>query len=565
MDQPGDRPTQQLDDDPFTDGRLARAALDAIPVAMWLKDLDGRYLACNRRFEQLLGVEEADLVGRPSSDFVDAETAEVFRRQDRLALSIGKPVTHEQWVVDRLDDRRKLWETTKSTVRDIDGTAIGVLGISFDVTDRDEMYRQLVDETQRFEAAERLADTGSWDEDVVAGTSQWTRGVFDIFGLDPATTVPDRRVIIDLIHPDDREAVVRVTEEGRRHGQPYAQRYRALVDGRVKHIEGRGYPRLGVDGQLVRVTGTVQDITDRAVAAQQLTERQAEIERAADDWATLLTGNHDGFLLVDRQGRVLEVSEPFCRLSGLHTDDVVGRSMADLNPYVDEAELVAGMDAFAAAGGGVVPGVVRHADGTDIPVDVSVTFTERDGGRFFTFVRDKREQVRLNAEVEQSARRFRALLDASSDGVIIIGHDNRLTDVNARYLELSGFARDDVLGMSIADLDARFDEHQLGAFRARTAELGTVIAESVHRRKDGSLWPVEVTATATGDETEEFSASSATSPIACRPPQRSSRRRTDTRRSSTTPVTASPARHSTASSSRPMSGSPRCSGWNQAP
>ena len=606
MDGPGER-ANSSSTDPFADGQLARAVLDDLPVAMWLKDLDGRFRACNRRFEQLLGVVESDLVGRPSADFVDAETDDVFRRQDRLAVSIGRPITHEQWVTDRLDGRRKLWEITMTVVHGDDAALLGVLGVAFDVTDRETTYRELVDETQRFEAAERLADTGSWDEDVLAGTSRWTPGLFRIFGLDPATTVPDRSVIARLIHPDDRDAVLRATEEGRRHGRPYVQEYRAIVDGRTKYIAARGYPKLGVDGQLIRVTGTVQDVTDRHAAEaaveasaarhaalmdltidgfavydadgvilevndvyceisgytqdeligwsvtdlrppearepvsglvdlvrtagsvrfdtvhqrkdgslwpvevsssyspieggrffsylRDLTEeheRAEALQQAADDWSTLLAGTGDGFVRVDRQGRILEVSESFTTLIGRPAETLVGRTMADINPYLDDDELRAGMDAFAAAGGGVVPGVVRHADGDDIPVEISVVFTERNGGQFFTFVRDERERLRLGAEVEQAAHRYQALVDHTPDGFLRVRLDGTIFETNDRAAQMFGVTTEELLGRSVADLNAERSPEATRAILAGIPERGHTEIETRARRSDGTTFPVRI-------------------------------------------------------------------------
>lgn len=593
--------------DPFADGQLARAVLDHVPVVMWLKDLEGRYLACNRRFEQLLGVAEADLVGRPSADFVDAETDQVLRRQDRFAVSIGRPITHEQWVHDRLDGRRKLWEITMTLVRGDDDTALGVLGVAFDITDRENTYQQLLDETQRFEAAERLADTGSWDEDVLAGTSRWTPGLFRVFGLDPAVTVPDRGVIAELVHPDDRDAFLRSSEEGRRHGHPYAQEYRAVVDGRIRYIAARGYPKLGVDGQLLRVSGTVQDVTDRHAAEAAVEEaaarhaalmeltidgfavldddgviaevnevyctmsgyrpdelvgssisvlrapghrgtvddliaqirsqgslrfdtvhqrkdgstwpvqisavyspieggrifsylrdlsdeqrRAAAMQQAADDWSTLLAGTGDGFLRVDRSGRIVEANEAFGRLSGTGPDELVGRSMADINPHLAEADLDEGMAAFAAAGGGVVPGTVQHADGEHIPVEVSVIFSDRDGGQFFTFVRDERERLRLSAEVEQAAQRYQALIDHTPYGFVRLRLDGTIFEANDRVGEMFGVTAAEMIGRSVTELNAERPPEATSALLGSIPERGHTEIETLGRRSDGSTFPIRV-------------------------------------------------------------------------
>ena len=56
-----------------------RTLLHTIPDLVWLKDVDGIYLACNSTFEQFFRAKEADIVGKTDYDFVDKEQADFFR------------------------------------------------------------------------------------------------------------------------------------------------------------------------------------------------------------------------------------------------------------------------------------------------------------------------------------------------------------------------------------------------------------------------------------------------------------------------------------------------------
>jgi diguanylate cyclase (GGDEF)-like protein/PAS domain S-box-containing protein len=123
-----------------------RALMQSIPDLVWLKDLSGTYLACNRQFERLVGAAEADIVGRTDYDFFPRELADFFRDNDRRTLMAGKPCVNEEWLTYANGGYRGLFETVKTTMRDHTGSPTGVVGIARDITERhkaEEQRRQL--------------------------------------------------------------------------------------------------------------------------------------------------------------------------------------------------------------------------------------------------------------------------------------------------------------------------------------------------------------------------------------------------------------------------------------
>jgi diguanylate cyclase (GGDEF)-like protein/PAS domain S-box-containing protein len=123
-----------------------RTVMQTIPDLVWLKDLGGTYLACNRQVERLFGSNEAEIVGRTDYDFFPRELADFFRDNDRKALAAGKPCINEEWLTFAEGGYRGLFETVKTTMRDHTGAPSGVVGIARDITERhkaEEQRRQL--------------------------------------------------------------------------------------------------------------------------------------------------------------------------------------------------------------------------------------------------------------------------------------------------------------------------------------------------------------------------------------------------------------------------------------
>ena len=114
-----------------------QAVLSTVPDLIWLKNPDGVYLSCNAAFERFFGATEADIVGKTDFDFVDPAQAQIFRENDRNAMAADKPSVNEEWLTFAKDGYRGLFETTKTPMHDANGTLIGVLGISHDITVRE--------------------------------------------------------------------------------------------------------------------------------------------------------------------------------------------------------------------------------------------------------------------------------------------------------------------------------------------------------------------------------------------------------------------------------------------
>lgn len=107
-------------------------------------------------------------------------------------------------------------------------------------------------------------------------------------------------------------------------------------------------------------------------------------------------------------------------------------------------------------------------------------------------------------EVKEGHLILNGILGTTPDGYLRIDQRGRLVDVNPAYCLQSGYSREELLQLNISDLDAAMDRAEIKARIERIRETHNDQFESKHRRKDGSIWHVEVSATPHGHEEQQI-------------------------------------------------------------
>ena len=146
-----------------------RGLVQAIPDLVWLKAIDGTYLACNHAFEVFFGASESAIVGRVDGDFVGPELAASFRRHDEAAMAADHPVANEEWLTFAHNAHYGLFHTIKTATRDEAGNLSGVVGVARDITVREEAAARLIASELRYRRLFESAKDGILILDAATG------------------------------------------------------------------------------------------------------------------------------------------------------------------------------------------------------------------------------------------------------------------------------------------------------------------------------------------------------------------------------------------------------------
>jgi PAS domain S-box-containing protein len=148
------------------------------------------------------------------------------------------------------------------------------------------MFRDLRESEARLEEAQRIAHVGYWHRDFDTDRVTWSDEAYRIFGLAPQERTITYAALPELIHPEDRAIVIRAVAEALRGGPRYDVEYRALrPSGEVRIVHSQGIMTRDESGRPRRMFGTVQDVTERRRAEEELRAsdrryREAQMELA---------------------------------------------------------------------------------------------------------------------------------------------------------------------------------------------------------------------------------------------------------------------------------------------
>jgi PAS domain S-box-containing protein len=182
---------------------ILKAIFENIPDLMWIKDVDGIFLTCNKRFESFCGETQENIIGKTDYDFVSKELADFFRNNDKIAQNSERPISNFEELIFSSDNHKEYVHTTKSKILKSNGEILGVIGIGRDITSIKENENRLKEQQQELESIFNTTKDGLAVVDIQTNFIKVNKAYSDITGFSEEELL--QTSCFALTAPEDKE------------------------------------------------------------------------------------------------------------------------------------------------------------------------------------------------------------------------------------------------------------------------------------------------------------------------------------------------------------------------
>ncbi|MEE3717691.1 PAS domain S-box protein [Tumidithrix elongata RA019] len=475
-----------------------QALLSALPDLVMRVSEHGTYL-------DFISTETFKVIGK-SGDFIGTRVDQSLppdlaqRRMQAIAKAIetGTLQIYEQEVI--VDDRAQTEEVRITLCGDRE-----VLIVVRDITARKQAEQALRESEERLALALYGAKAGTWEWDLQTNQNFWSDRNFILLGYEPNSCEPSYDTWMRAVHPDDLDRIVASAAKVYQGQTELIMEYRVLLpNGKVRWLSSSG--RIDTKHNRHRMAGIQIDISDRKQAEIALLESEQRFRSVFEQAAV-------GIVRSSLSGQFFQANQRFCELVGYTEAELLEKTFKEIT-YIDDLkrELV---DYQQLLDGDVSTLSLEKRyvckDGQLRWINLTGSLIRDASGLpqyFVVIVEDIQARKQAEIALEQELKRSKLLLDASFDGIVVIDENGNVIESNPSFAKILGYNPEEVTKLNVIDWDAKWTPEEI---KRGTQEFKlkkkSVKFETRHRRKDGSICDVEVSANSIDllDETLQIS------------------------------------------------------------
>ena len=322
-------------------------------------DLKGSFLFINRASERILGYTSEEIKRINGFEPVHPDDLETVREQFAQLVG-GKSVDNMEYRYKAKSGSYINIMNNASPILDPNGNVVAALGVARDVTERKRAEEELtkyrdhleelveertaelteanqqleleITERKRAEEAVRVSEErlrqiaenvgeGFFLSDASDNSAIYVSPAYEkIWGRPVGTAYADAQSWLEVVHPEDRERVKAYVEKHSRGKIAFSQEYRILwPDGSIRWVRDRVYPVKNESGEIYRIVGVTDDITERKRIEQARRESEERLRSLFETMA-------EGVILIATDGQIIQANPAAGHILGLERSEIIGRN-----------------------------------------------------------------------------------------------------------------------------------------------------------------------------------------------------------------------------------------------
>jgi PAS domain S-box-containing protein len=449
-------------------------------------DLAGNYIFVNDAWCLSVGYTLEELLGKSYKLTTPGDDAKKFYAAFHQIYLTGQPIKSMSIKFVRKDGSTGDAEMSAFPMRNEKGDIIGFRGVSHDVTERKQMEDALRQSEEKYRTILEDMEESYYEEDLAGNFAVVNNKLCrdlgyskeELIGMNYRTYVP----------PEEIERVRQTYNQVYRTGKPIAlfstQEIRKDRSRTVSEISIA--PLRNQKGEIIGFRGVGRDITKRV-------QMEEALRRSEERYRTLLEEMEEPYFEVDLAGNYTFFNDALCHKLGYSREELEHITYKDYTAPDDIDKVFEAYNQVYRTGMPLkwFPSDQITKDGARLPAETSVFPLKNKEGKIIGF----RGVSRDITERKQAQEEYQTIIQIAMDGFWLTDLEGHFLDVNEAYCKLIGYSRDELLSMSIADVEAAEKPEDVLKHIQKIKEVGSDRFETRQRRKDGEIIDVDISVT----------------------------------------------------------------------
>lgn len=460
-----------------------RSILDTTEESYYEVDLAGNFTFFNEPLRRGLGYTKEELIGMNYRVYTPPEIADKVFQAYNQVYRTGKPLTWFPMEQVSKDGTRAIIENSVLPMRNETGEIIGFRGIGRNISKRVQMeealkqseqrYRTILEDIQESYFEMDLAGNYTFFNDAQCRQLGYSRE--EMMGMNYRVYVP----------PENRREAFEIYNRIYSTGEPaeMIDVVQIRKDGNLIFVESSAYPIKNEKNEIIGFRGVSRDVTQRV-------QMEEALRHSEERYRTVLEDMEEAYYELDIAGNYIFFNDALPRLLGYTSEELMGMHYKSYVPSEDVERVFRAFNNVYRTGEPLTafPMERIRKDGTRIFTETSGFPLRNNEGEIIGF----RGVIRDITERKQAEEEYQTIIRTAMDGFWLTDMRGHFLDVNEAYCKLIGYSRDELLGMSISDIEAAEKPEHVAKRIQKIKEFGHDSFETVHRRKDGQIIDVEI-------------------------------------------------------------------------
>ena len=401
----------------------------------------------------------------------------------RIKELYANPKLQDFCEIELLDGRTL--ERHSNVISNDEGLYLGRVWFFRDITYRKHIEAELQSNQQRLQLAIHSGQIGIWELNLQTHELLWDDTMLALYQTNREDFSGHYNAWLSRVHPEDRPLHENALRTAIIQKSEYHLEFRAITpDGEIINLKGNAQVISDINGEAIRLIGTSWNNNAYAIAQQQLQFAYNAIN-----------SSQSAFFWVDPAGDLFAINDYACANLGYSREELLGKPCWFIDPSLNQQAWLATWHELKKQKKLQHESIFQHRSGNLIPVEIICNYYRNEDKEYcFTFANDisDREQNALALKMESDKNA--ALLRNASDGIHILDYDGNILEASDSFCNMLGYTRAEIIGMNVSQWDAGFltPEEQLDVVRRQFDTPLRSQFETRHRRKDGSIFDVEV-------------------------------------------------------------------------